>query len=121
MVTGIATRLEQVIINLLINASQALESPDDEITVTTEYDPAAHLVRVLVKDTGSGIPEPLRDNICEPFVTSKRQKGGAGLGLSVSTRIVNAHNGRLTFMPNQPKGTIFILELPVGEQYHATT
>ncbi len=120
MVTGVATRLEQVIINLLINASQALETPDDEITVTTEYDPTKRRVRVLVKDTGSGIPESLRDNICDPFVTSKRQKGGAGLGLSVSTRIVNAHNGRLTFTPNQPKGTTFILELPVGERCHAT-
>ncbi len=120
MIDGVPTRLEQVIINLLINASQALESPNDEISVTTEYDRAAELVRVLVKDTGSGIPAHLRDNICEPFVTSKRQKGGAGLGLSVSTRIVKAHNGRLTFMPNQPKGTIFILELPVGGKCHAT-
>lgn len=119
LVRGVPTRLEQVIINLIINASQALESPEDEISVTTEYDPELKIVRVVVKDTGTGIPEQLRDNICEPFVTSKRQTGGAGLGLSVSTRIVKAHNGRLTFMQNQPKGTIFILELPVGENHHA--
>ena len=121
LVKGVPTRLEQVIINLLINASQALESPEDEISVTTEYDQDGSLVRVLVKDTGSGILENMRDNICEPFVTSKRQKGGAGLGLSVSTRIVKAHNGRLTFMANQPKGTIFIMELPVGENNHAAS
>ena len=119
-VNGVATRLEQVIINLLINASQALESSTDSITIATEHDPSEQLVRVLVKDTGAGIPEHMRDTICEPFVTSKRQKGGAGLGLSVSTRIVKAHHGRLTFMSNQPKGTIFILELPVGENTHAT-
>ncbi len=115
LVRGVATRLEQVIINLLINASQALENPDEEIRLETDFDPSRQVVRVLVKDTGTGIPEHLRDHICEPFVTTKRQKGGAGLGLSVSTRIVKAHNGNLIFVPNQPKGTIFILELPAGE------
>ena len=117
-IRGIPTRLEQVIINLLINASQALESPMDSISIATEYDRPQELVRVLVRDTGSGIPSELRDHICEPFVTTKRQKGGAGLGLSVSTRIIKAHNGKLRFVPNQQKGTIAIVELPAGENLH---
>ena len=110
---GIGTRLEQVMINLLLNASQALEHKSQRISVRTKYDQEQKLVCLLVEDEGCGIPPEIIDSIVEPFVTTKREHGGTGLGLSVSARIVKAHNGRLKFKSTLGVGTIVSLELPI--------
>ncbi|MCD6582153.1 MAG: response regulator [Desulfuromusa sp.] len=117
-IQGIGTRLEQVMINLLLNASQALDHKSQAISVRSEYDQEQKLVRLLVEDEGCGIAAEIIDSIIEPFVTTKREHGGTGLGLSVSARIVKAHNGRLRFESTPGVGTTVSLELPVvgGEQ-----
>jgi len=112
-IQGIGTRLEQVMINLLLNASQALEQKSQAISVRTEYDQQQKLVRILVEDEGCGIPSEIIDSIIEPFVTTKREHGGTGLGLSVSARIVKAHNGKLRFESTPGVGTSVSLELPI--------
>jgi len=112
-IQGIGTRLEQVMINLLLNASQALEHKSQAISVRTEYDQQQKLVRILVEDEGCGIPPEIIDSIIEPFVTTKRAHGGTGLGLSVSARIVKSHNGKLRFESTPGIGTSVSLELPI--------
>ncbi len=112
-IQGIGTRLEQVMINLLLNASQALEHKSQAISIRTEYDQQQKLVRILVEDEGCGIPSEIIDSIIEPFVTTKREHGGTGLGLSVSARIVKAHNGKLRFESTPGVGTNVSLELPI--------
>ena len=107
-------RLSQVFINLLVNACEALMSKNDNVTVTSRYLPEIQTVEVIVSDTGSGIPEHLLSKITDPFFTTKRNSGGTGLGLSVSSAIVQEHAGSLQFTPHPEGGTIAQLHLPVA-------
>lgn len=106
-------RLSQVFINLLVNACEALASKNDKVSVTSCYLPEMHVVEVIVSDTGSGIPEHLLSKVTDPFFTTKRTSGGTGLGLSVSSAIVQEHAGSLQFAPHPEGGTIAQLHLPV--------
>ncbi|MBI4864274.1 MAG: hypothetical protein HY815_29055 [Candidatus Riflebacteria bacterium] len=94
-VRGNFQRLEQVVINLLQNACEALPDRRKGIWVTTSYDRSARLVVVEVRDRGVGIPADRLPHIIDPFYTTKRQRGGTGLGLSVSSGIVRDHGGTL--------------------------
>ncbi|MEA3544836.1 MAG: PAS domain S-box protein, partial [Thermodesulfobacteriota bacterium] len=115
-VSGVKGRLEQVVINLLLNACQALESRSQKITVTTQYAADTDQLQVLVADEGEGVPAEVAAHILEPFVTTKREQGGTGLGLSVSARIVKEHHGELKFTSSPGKGTIFTLSLPTRKE-----
>jgi polar amino acid transport system substrate-binding protein len=109
-VPGNARRLEQVLVNLVINACQALESADRAIAIETGRDDGHVFVRVI--DQGRGIsPEDLR-KITEPFFTTKRASGGSGLGLAVSERIAQEHGGTLAFESEPGAGTAATLFLP---------
>ena len=111
LVAGNAGRLEQVLVNLVINACQALDGPDRAITIETGSTGTHVFVRVA--DEGRGIaPEDLR-RIAEPFFTTKRGAGGTGLGLAVSERIVQEYGGTLTFESEVGRGTTATLALPV--------
>ncbi len=114
-----ASRLEQVMINLLINARDAIEerwgprpaeAADKKITLKTESD--GHRVRCRICDTGTGVPANLRDKIFEPFFTTKEVGKGTGLGLSISYRIVNDCGGTIRVIPNRPGGACFVVEFP---------
>lgn len=112
---GNGQQIEQVIINLLTNACQALHNPDKAITVTTLYRSKQKAVEVIVQDEGEGIsPENLK-RIMDPFFTTKRDTGGTGIGLSVSYSIVEAHQGKLTFESKVNQGTKVTLSLPVKQ------
>ncbi|MEZ6852807.1 PocR ligand-binding domain-containing protein [Halodesulfovibrio aestuarii] len=113
-VKGNRQRLSQVFINLLVNACEALTSKDNSVTVTSRYLATTHMVEITVSDTGSGIPEELVSKITDPFFTTKRDSGGTGLGLSVSSAIVQEHAGTLQFLPHPEGGTIAQLHLPVA-------
>ncbi|HYI08731.1 MAG TPA: PAS domain S-box protein [Thermoanaerobaculia bacterium] len=119
-VHGNQGRLEQVLVNLIINACQALASADCSIVIETGRTPAHVFVRVT--DEGQGIsPEDLR-KIKDPFFTTKRATGGSGLGLAVSDRIAEEHGGELTFESEPGRGTTATLSIPVlsiPEQEHA--
>jgi PAS domain S-box-containing protein len=106
-------RLEQVIINLVQNACQALPDNRKAVLVSTSYDEKRHGIVVNVEDEGTGIPSEILSHIIEPFYTTKADSGGLGLGLSISSRIVKEHGGTLTFTSEPGKGTKAEIVLPV--------
>lgn len=116
VIMGGKGRLEQVIVNLLLNACQALTARDQEIQVSTCYDKEQDMVIFSVQDQGRGIPQHIQGQVLEPFVTTRREQGGTGLGLSVSSRIVKEHGGRIHFDSIAGKGTTFRVELPVCQE-----
>lgn len=112
-VRGSFQRLEQVVVNLILNACQALTATDQAISLTTCHCPASCQVRLTVRDEGAGIRPQDLPLITEPFFTTRRRSGGTGLGLSVSQRIVEDHGGTLQFTTSPETGTLVTLSLPV--------
>ena len=113
-------RLEQVFINLLINARDAIEEKSgktDQVCVTKEIFLGTSLkngmVNVEVKDTGTGIPKPILDKIFEPFFTTKNVGKGTGLGLSISYGILQDYGGRIKVETTEGEGSTFIIQFPV--------
>jgi len=109
---GNAQKIEQVLVNLIVNASQAI--PDDRkghITVRTmmEHDN----IVVQVADNGSGMNEKTMKQIFDPFFTTKRAKGGTGLGLAIAFRIVDEHGGNISVNSRVSSGTTFTIKIPV--------
>ncbi len=104
-------QLQQVFINLFINAADAMEGKGT-LTIETYFDSENNRFIIKVSDTGPGIPEELRDKIFEPFFTTKPTGKGTGLGLSISQNIVNLHGGNIRFECPPEGGTTFIIELP---------
>ena len=103
-------QLNQVFLNLLVNAAQAMET-SGTVTVRTWTEPG--WVCVSVADTGKGMPEEVRSRIFEPFFTTKPAGKGTGLGLSISADIVHKHHGEITVASEPGKGTVFTVRLPV--------
>ena len=106
-------RFEQVIINLIQNACQALPDSQRGISVSTSYDEKKRSILISIQDEGMGIPPKALPHIMEPFFTTKRDSGGLGLGLSISSRIVKEHGGTLTFTSQPGKGTTAEIILPI--------
>lgn len=112
---GNARRLEQVVVNLVLNAAESLPDSGKAITVKTTYDGDRHMVGLTVADEGCGInPETLR-RICDPFFTTKRETGGTGLGLAITLSIVKAHGGRILISSREGTGTTATVELPAAD------
>ena len=103
-------QLNQVFINILVNAAQAIEK-QGEITVRTWCD--GEYVNVLIADTGSGIPKEKIDRIFEPFFTTKEVGKGTGLGLSIAYDIIKKHAGEIEVASEVDKGTTFTIKIPV--------
>jgi signal transduction histidine kinase/DNA-binding response OmpR family regulator len=118
-----ADQIRQVLVNLITNAYQALrEVPAPrQVTLTTRCDAARARVTLEVVDTGPGIAPALLARIFEPFYTTKPPGVGTGLGLSLCQAIIAGHDGtiRVTSQPGQ--GTVFRVELPVGEALAPTS
>jgi len=111
-ISGNPQKLQQVMINLLVNASQALEHPDQAIHVKTSKSRDGRFIVIAVADTGPGVrPEDLK-KLKEPFFTTKRDEGGTGLGLSISEKIVYDHRGMLEFTSEWGKGLTAKILLP---------
>lgn len=104
-------QLNQVFMNLLVNAAHAIEKQGD-ITIKTWYDDKGY-IHVAVSDTGSGIPEDKINRIFEPFFTTKEVGKGTGLGLSIAYDIIKKHNGDITVASRVGEGTTFIIKIPV--------
>ena len=102
-------QLNQVFLNLLVNAGQAITAPG-EIVLRSRSDEL--FVYVSVSDTGRGIPEEIRGRIFDPFFTTKEVGKGTGLGLSISAEIVKNHNGELLVESIVGVGTTFTVKLP---------
>lgn len=114
-IRGSAQRIEQVIVNLVMNACQALPGPDRAIHVATFVEPGENAVVLEVRDEGTGISPEHLPHLADPFFTTKRESGGTGLGLSVSTGIVKEHGGTLAFTSAPGAGTTARLTLPIPE------
>ncbi len=112
-INGSSQQLGQVIINLLMNASQSLPDKNCAIWLETGYDPQYRLVKISVRDQGRGMPEELKDKVLEPFFSTRLDSGGTGLGLSISQTIVKSHGGQIVFFSQLNKGTTFTVTLPV--------
>src|SRR5690606_2758012 len=118
-VPAIANELEQVLLNLLKNAAQAIHLRDEasepgRIVLRTRLSPP--WAEIQVEDNGIGMPEAVRKRIFEPFFTTKEVGQGTGLGLSVSYFIVtNNHKGQLEVQSTRGQGTCFTLRLPLAE------
>lgn len=107
-------QLNQVFLNLLVNAAQAMEQ-QGVITVRT-WAEADH-VCVSVSDTGKGMPKEVQDRVFEPFYTTKSAGKGTGLGLSISADIIrNKHHGEISVASEPGKGTTFTVRLPVENE-----
>ncbi len=112
LVVGNYQQLEQVIISLVRNACQALESREDGIRVETVFDGDAKKVLIRVIDDGRGIPDDVLEHVTDPFFTTRRESGGTGLGLAVSSKIIEEHSGTLTITSVSGEGTTATVTLP---------
>ncbi len=106
-------RIEQVVVNLLVNACQALSTREQGITVNIVFDKKLQQVYVAIQDEGVGIEDEDIHRLTEPFFTTKRERGGTGLGLSVSATIIKTHGGVLEFSSKKNSGTMAKIVLPV--------
>lgn len=113
LIRGSAARLEQVVVNLVTNARDVMPQGGTlEMTTQTLEKDGANFVMMSVSDTGCGIPDEIRDNIFEPFFTSKKTGEGTGLGLSISSAITSEHQGTISFESTHGKGTTFHVTFP---------
>jgi signal transduction histidine kinase len=105
-----AEQLENVIMNLGLNAIQAIEK-EGQIIFSTTYDEASKIIRISVEDTGHGIPPDKESEVFKPFFTTKTE--GTGLGLAIARDIIEKHNGDIRFENIPGAGCIFIISLPL--------
>ncbi|NJK28217.1 MAG: GAF domain-containing protein [Coleofasciculaceae cyanobacterium SM2_3_26] len=112
-----ASRMNQVFMNLLNNAVDALnDRPDPRIiTITTTWD-GGDRIQIAIQDNGCGIPETVRPHIFDPFFTTKPVGRGTGLGLSISYQIIENHSGTLDCTSEVGAGTTFCISIPVRQQ-----
>lgn len=110
-----ASALRQVLNNLVINASHALEGSLDGVLTIKTYIAAkitGEYIDLVVEDNGSGIPEDIRESLFDPYVSSKAK--GSGLGLAIVKRIVEEHSGSVWTRPREAGGTAMHLRLPIN-------
>jgi PAS domain S-box-containing protein len=116
LLRGNFQRLEQVMINLIQNACQALPDPQKGIFISIQFDHETSNILIKVRDEGTGIPPETLLNITDPFFTTKHDSGGVGLGLSISSKIVEEHGGNLKFESEIGSGTTAEITLPVEQK-----
>jgi len=115
LVRGDRVQLQQVLLNLIINAIEAMSGIKErprELTIVSASD-GPDTITVEVRDSGTGLDLEHAPHLFEPFHTTKAE--GIGIGLSISRSIVEAHGGRLSAAANAPHGTVFIFSLPINE------
>ena len=106
--------LEQVVLNLIINALEAIGHDQGKVSIATRFIEQSQSIAIDVTDNGRGINPAVADNIFDPFVTDRQAAGGTGLGLSVTYNLVKAHQGDIHFRTQTGKGTTFTVVLPTG-------
>ena len=115
---GDRNQLQQVLVNLLMNAIQA-SKPRDIILVSTHSD--TDYLYITVSDQGTGINSEFKDKIFDPFFTTKKVGEGSGLGLSISIGIMQYHNGSLILKNNQRGGVNAVMKIPLQANKHRTS
>lgn len=115
-IKGNFQRLEQVVINLVQNACQALRDKDKEVRLFLSLDKEKRHVTLTVEDEGIGISKENLSRITDPFFTTKQDAGGLGLGLSITKRIIEEHHGKILIQSEAGKGTRIEVLFPVQQQ-----
>lgn len=105
-------QIEQVIVNLVRNATEAMKTSSKRELTISSYRAGPKLIEIAIVDTGPGIPDHIAAQLFEPFVTTKET--GMGVGLSICRTIIEAHGGQIWMTPNPEGGTIFKIQLPVS-------
>ncbi len=112
--TGNSQKIEQVLVNLIVNAAQAIPADiKGLITVRTRMDKNA--VVIEIEDNGKGMDEKTLKLIFDPFFTTKRAKGGTGLGLAIAFRIIEEHGGSISVSSKLGSGTLFTIRIPLPD------
>ncbi len=111
-IDGNLQSIEQIILNILINAVQAIDHDQGKIDVTTGFRNKDGRVYIRITDNGRGISTTIAEKIFLPFITDKQSQGGTGLGLSVSYSLVKSHEGEIIFDSRPGAGTSFTIYLP---------
>jgi signal transduction histidine kinase len=114
-ITAFPGKLNQVFMNLISNALQAIErsgSEEKKLWIYTEFFPESKRVKITIRDSGEGIPEEILPRIFEPFFTTKDVGEGTGLGLSISYGIIADHGGTIAAHNHAEGGAEFVVELP---------
>ncbi|MEQ9445398.1 MAG: ATP-binding protein, partial [Rhodospirillaceae bacterium] len=114
-----ADALEQIVLNLMINASHAVETSDSK-TISIDADQDRDNIFISVSDSGCGIPKHIGRRLFEPFFTTKKAGKGSGLGLSISLDIIKRFGGRLEFESTPSVGTTFVITVPKSKIDHAS-
>lgn len=109
-VAGNDTQLSQLLLNLVINAFQAMEDTGGQLTLSTTAEEGQVCIRV--SDTGPGIPQPVLEHIFEPFYTTKEGGKGTGLGLAIARQVAEEHRGTIEVETRVGEGTTFLLRIP---------
>jgi C4-dicarboxylate-specific signal transduction histidine kinase len=113
---GNEVQLEQVILNLVMNAIESMKSTEPRV-LSIKYETHGHdSMRVAIADTGSGIDPSNRDRIFKPLFTTKSR--GMGMGLAICRSIIDSHDGRIWMSGGASRGSIFQFELPTGGTKH---
>ena len=115
-VQGDRVQLQQVLVNLILNAVEAMSSIEDgtrELSIRTEQSQSGGIL-VAVHDSGPGVDPVNLERVFEPFYTTKTS--GIGMGLSICQTIINGHGGRLWMSANEPRGSVFQFTLPAAQQ-----
>lgn len=115
-IEGDSDQLMQVLINLLTNADQAIESSGvgDRIVVSAAHDRDSDMIEMRVADNGPGVPKSIRSRIFDPLFTTKEVGKGTGIGLSFCHRVITSHNGQIRLDPDIRDGATFVVRLPVS-------
>ncbi len=121
-VCGDADQITQAIVNLILNAEQAIVASGraGTVTVRAELDREQDKLRLVVEDDGPGIPDDIRARVFEPFFTTKGVGQGTGIGLAVCHRVVAAHGGSIALETAHPQGTRFTILLPFEQKTRKT-
>ena len=100
-------------LNVVVNAMQSMKDGGElRVECVTSHDPAHDTVEIRISDSGSGIPPELREKIFRLYFTTKQ--GGSGIGLAMTFRIVQLHDGTIDFTSEPGKGTTFVIRLPIA-------
>jgi PAS domain S-box-containing protein len=106
--------LEQIVLNLIINAMESIDHDHGKVWIETRYSETDKHIAIEVGDNGRGVSPKVAEKIFDPFVTDRQAFGGTGLGLSVTYNLVKAHDGDITFKTLPGQGTTFHIALPIG-------
>lgn len=112
LMQGNLQSIEQIILNIMINAIQAIDHENGLIRIRSGFQKKDGRILIAISDNGSGISAAVADKLFLPFVTDKQEEGGTGLGLSVTYGLVQAHGGDISFETRGGKGTTFTISMP---------